>query len=59
MTILDTPVFTLAPIALWLEDFSEIKNSLSCGAHKAFRIYVAIYWKIQAVSLNVPVKLKF
>ncbi len=22
MTILDTPVFTLAPIALWLEDFS-------------------------------------
>lgn len=26
MTILDTPVFTLAPIALWLEDFSEIKK---------------------------------
>ncbi len=24
MTILDTPVFTLAPIALLLEDFSEM-----------------------------------
>lgn len=26
MTILGTPVFTLAPIAMWLEDFSEIKK---------------------------------
>jgi len=46
MTILDTPVLPLRRLPCGWKTLVKLKSSLSCGVHKAFRIYVAIYWKI-------------
>ena len=34
MELFDSSIFDLSPIPMWLEDYSEIKNSLMSGVQR-------------------------
>lgn len=46
MEMLDSPFFELSPVAMWLEDYSEVKNNLIFGVNKEFKIYQHFYEKM-------------